>query len=91
MSDRIVTHVCRSRDKAHTITALCHPGKPWSPCEAEDAIQEIERHEHRYFAKFGRVRSEIHVVNGPFGAYLRTKADGAPGDDLQSLPELGTA
>lgn len=91
MSDRIVTHVCRSGDKSHQIIALCHPGEPWSPRDKATAIREIARHEHNYFVKFGKMKTEIHVVDGPYGEYLRTGADRLPGDDLQCLPECRTA
>lgn len=87
MATRFVTMVCRDHG---TIAKICHPGEPWSPCDKATAIREIASHRNQYRVTFGDVMAEIRVIHGKYGDYLRTRADGLPGDNLRSLPECGT-
>ncbi len=47
------------------------------------AIREIEQGDARYVAG----DSELHVVNGPTGEYLRTAPDSSSSNNLDDLPE----
>lgn len=85
MADRQVTRTGKDRDG--DITSLCNTGSYWSPRSKANAISDIENRVHTYHVlKDGR-RSEIHVVNGPNGKYLRTDWDTTTRNNLDDLPD----
>ncbi len=86
MSDRDVTQTRKDTDG--DITALCNPGQIWSPQMKRDAISDIENRVHRYFVPWSDgKRTEICVVNGPTGKYLRTDRDDTSRNNLNDLPD----
>lgn len=86
MARRRVTNT--RKDSQRDITALCHPGMEWSPRGKADAIRDIENDLHEYFVRdnYGN-ESDIHVVNGPTGKYLRTDHDSSGRNNLDNLPD----
>ncbi len=88
MADRAVTQT--GKDADGDITKLCNPGEFWSPRSKQDAIDDIESGNHTYYVPWisGRrqFRTEIRVVNGPNGKYLRTNHDGTSKNNLDDLP-----
>jgi hypothetical protein len=85
MADRAVTQT--RKDSSGDITALCNPGQSWSPRAKRDAIDDIERRIHTYYVPWSDgMRTEIRVVNGPTGKYLRTDRDNTPRNNLDDLP-----
>lgn len=85
MADRAVYKT--RKDKEGDITALCSAGASWSPRTKADAISDIENGVHSYHVPWTSGRSEIRVVNGPNGKYLRTTRDGSTGNNLDELPD----
>jgi hypothetical protein len=85
MADRRVTST--RKDEEGDIIALCNKGKSWSPRKKGDAIRDIEADTHTYHVKDTSGRSDIHVVDGPSGKYLRTDPNGTASDNLDSLPD----
>lgn len=86
MADRQVTRTGKDRDG--DITALCNAGASWSPRKKWDAIDDIERRLQRYFVRWPEGRdTEIRVVNGPTGKYLRTDRDATTHNNLDDLPD----
>ena len=85
MADRQVTQT--GKDADGDITKLCNPGSDWSPRSKASAIQDIENNVHTYFVWSGARRSDIEVVDGPTGKYLRSKADGSASNNLDNLPD----
>ena len=86
MADRQVTH--SRKDSDGDIIALGNPGESWSPRSKLDAIHDIESRLHTYFVRSpGPTSSDVHVVNGPSGKYLRTDPDIASGNNLDNLPD----
>jgi hypothetical protein len=85
MADRRVTHTGKDRDG--DITKLCNTGELWSPRAKADAIGDIESGTHSYYVRSSRGRSDVHVVNGQTGKYLRTDPDGEAGNNLDELPD----
>jgi len=84
-SDRLVTGARKGRGRR--ITALCSPGAAWSPRPVAQAIADLRRGDCRYLvAGAGGRKSEIIVVSGPTGPYLRTKPDRASVNKLARLP-----
>ena len=70
------------------ITALCNPGEWWSPRQKVDAINDIENGTHAYYVQDNAgSKSDIHVVNGPTGKYLRSDPNGNASDNLNNLPD----
>lgn len=65
------------------ITHLGGPGWRW---QTEEVIRSIEAGTNTFFTRVGGNRSEIKVVQGRTGKYLRTQADGKENDNLLSLP-----
>lgn len=86
MADRRVTRT--GKDGDGDITQLCNPGMAWSPRKKADAIRDIEHNLHTYYVQNpGGKRTDIHVVNGPTGKYLRTDPDNSEGNNLDELPD----
>ena len=85
MADRAVTKTGKDRDG--DITALCNPGMSWSPRSKRDAINDIESGTHTYHVPWTDGRTEIRVVNGPKGKYLRTDRDSTSRNNLDDLPD----
>lgn len=86
MADRRAT---RSRkDSDGDITALCNPSEGWSPRSKANAIADIESGTQSYYVKEpGTARSNIRVVNGPTGKYLRSDPDPSSKNNLDNLPD----
>ena len=85
MADRQVTET--GKDSDGDITSLCNLGQSWSPRTKAGAIGDIEANTHTYYVQSSSGRSDIHVVDGPTGKYLRTDPNGASGDNLDNLPD----
>lgn len=85
MADRRVTR--SGKNKEGDITALCNPNETWSPRKKADAIADIENRTHTYYVENGGKRTDVHVVNGPNGKYLRTDADKKSANNLDNLPD----
>jgi hypothetical protein len=84
MTDRAVTKSGKDRDG--DITALCSPGQSWSPRTKVSAISDIETGLHTYYVPWPEGRTEIRVVKGPNGKYLRTDRDKTARNNLDDLP-----
>jgi hypothetical protein len=69
------------------IIALCNPAEPWSPREVADVIADIESSTYTYVTVVGGIASEIQVVDGPHGKYLRTRPDATAANNLDNLPD----
>lgn len=85
MAERAVTQ--SRKDKDGDITALCNPSATWSPRRKADAISDIELGVHRYYVPWPEGPTQIRVVNGPTGKYLRTDRDSTPRNNLDDLPD----
>jgi hypothetical protein len=86
MAERQVTKT--GKDKSGDITTLCNSGAAWSPRAKSDAIRDIETGSATYFVSWpdGR-RTEVRVVNGSTGKYLRTDWDTTTRNNLVDLPD----
>lgn len=85
MADRRVTKT--RKDKDGDITALCNPEEWWSPRKKADAISDIEGGTHSYYVLQDGKRTDIHVVKGANGKYLRTDPDTTSHNNLDDLPD----
>ena len=85
MVERLVTRT--GKDDDGDITALCNPGEYWSPRYKNSAIGDIETGRHTYYVQWQDRRTDIHVVDGPKGKYLRTDRDSTPRNNLDDLPD----
>ncbi|MGN7858944.1 DUF3892 domain-containing protein [Microbacterium sp. 22303] len=86
MADRRVTHSRKNRDG--DITAIGTPGQSWSPRAKADAVSDIELRLHTYYVQWPEKRTEIRVVNGTTGKYLRTDRDNTTRNNLDDPPDL---
>ena len=84
MTDRAVLNTGKDRDG--DITKLCNQGQSWSPRSKADAIKDIENGIHTYHVPWNSGRTEIRVVNGINGKYLRTDKDDTSRNNLDDLP-----
>ncbi|PWK52819.1 DUF3892 domain-containing protein [Pleionea mediterranea] len=84
MADRAVTSTGKDRDG--DILSLCNTGHLWSPRSKSDAIYDIENGIHSYYVPWQSGRTEIHVVEGSNGKYLRTDRDNTSKNNLDDLP-----
>ena len=84
MATRYVT--ASRKDTDGDITALCNSGQTWSPRMKADAISDIEGNTHSYHVSWDdRKTTEIKVVNGSSGKYLRTDRDNTSRNNLDDL------
>lgn len=75
----------RDRNSRHEgITHLGGQGWKWT---RDDVIQSIEAKINTFFTRVGNNRSDIGVVKGEHGKYVRTYADGQWNDNLLALVE----
>ena len=84
MADRAVRKTGKDRDG--DITSLCDDNAAWSPRMKADAIKDIENKVHTYHVPWNSGRTDIRVVNGPTGKYLRTDKDDTERNNLDDLP-----
>jgi hypothetical protein len=84
MADRAVYRT--GKDDRGDITALCSD-EWWSPRSKRDAISDIETGVHTYHVPWRDGRTEIRVVIGATGRYLRTDADQTTRNNLLDLPD----
>lgn len=85
MADRAVRKT--GKDKDGDITSLCDDGVSWSPRRKADAISDIKNGVHTYHVPWKSGRTEIRVVNGAHGDYLRTDRDNTEKNNLLDLPD----
>lgn len=85
MADRRVTH--SRKNCGGDITAIGTPGLYWSPRAKADAVSDIEPRIHTYYVQWPEKRTEIRVVNGATGKYLRTDRDNTTRNNLDDLPD----
>lgn len=85
MTDRAVRKT--GKDSDGDITSLCDDGVSWSPRKKADAISDIESGTHTYYVPWKSGRTDIHVVEGPNGKYLRTDRDNTMKNNLDELPD----
>jgi hypothetical protein len=84
MADRAVSKTGKNWDG--DITSLCDDAASWSPRYKADAIRDIETRTHTYYVRWPERRTEIRVVNGASGMYLRTDRDNTSRNNLDDLP-----
>ena len=76
------------KDSDGDITKLCNHGQHWSPRLRAGAISDIESGAHQYYVPWpDGTTTEIRVVNGTNGKYLRTDKDGTTKNNLGDLPD----
>ncbi|QDH74256.1 DUF3892 domain-containing protein [Brevundimonas sp. M20] len=86
MATRYVTK--SGKDKDGDITKLCNNGEIWSPRLKADAIRDIENRDHEYWVNWtDGQKTQVKVVNGSTGKYLRTQRDGSTKNNLDDLPD----
>ena len=85
MSDRAVYKT--GKDGDGDITRLCNSGEYWSPRSKANAINDIETGTHSYYVPWQNGRTNIRVVQGPNGKYLRTDRDNTSRNNLDDLPD----
>lgn len=85
MADRPVRKT--QKDADGDILALCNDDSNWTPRLKADAIRDIESGTHTYHVPWTDGRTEIRVVNGPTGKYLRTDRDKTTRNNLDDLPD----
>ena len=86
MADRQVRQT--GKDADDDIIALCSNGQSWSPRSKVGAISDIDSGTHTYFVQSaGTTRTNVQVINGANGKYLRTTADSSSSNNLDNLPD----
>jgi hypothetical protein len=85
MVDREVTQT--GKDDKGEIASLCNPSAWWSPRSKAEAIKDIESGDYTYHVKWPKKRTEIDVVDGASGKYLRTVRDNTTRNNLYDLPD----
>lgn len=84
MPDCQVTCITTTRVAHEAITHVGGAAWKWP---VADVVRSIEATTNTFYTLVNGNRSNIGVVNGPTGKYLRTYADSAWNDNLLSLPQ----
>ncbi|HKI79915.1 MAG TPA: DUF3892 domain-containing protein [Ignavibacteriaceae bacterium] len=84
MIKRIIT---RTRKFNGEITDLYNYNEWWSPRSKTDAIIDIQSRKYRYIVKWPEKETEILIVIGSEGKYLRTDRDSTDKNNLLDLPD----
>jgi hypothetical protein len=84
MADRAVTQT--GKDRLGNIISLGNAGVAWSPRPSGDCIRDIEGGLHTYHVPWTSGRTEVRVVMGANGKYLRTDWDNTTRNNLDDLP-----
>lgn len=86
MAARQVRKTGKNKDK--DITKLCNDSESWSPRSKADAISDIDAGTHRYYVSWPDGKTtDVTVVKGANGKYLRTQRDGSSGNNLEDLED----
>ena len=86
MARRAVTRTGKDRDG--DITSLCNPQESWLRRSKQDSISDIESGTHTYYVPWKySPHTEIRVVKGLRGKYLRTDRDATTKNNLDDLPD----
>ena len=89
MAFRTVTSAFRDPDG--DIIALGSQGDDWSPRTLDDVVTDIDAGIHHYaVVASGEPPTDIHVVAGAGGRFLRTTADAGLANNLDELPDALT-
>lgn len=76
------------KDSEGDVTKLCNSSESWSPRRKADAIGDIETGSHSYYVPWpDGQQTEVRVVSGPGGKYLRTDKDSTTRNNLDDLPD----
>lgn len=75
------------KDKDGDITKLCNADAWWSPRSKADAIDDIDNGEHEYWVAWPEKETQVKVVKGSTGKYLRTDRDETSKNNLDDLPD----
>ena len=86
MTDVQVTCI-HKRDRNSKYEGITHLGGGTWKWTRQEVINSIENKTNTFFTRVDGNRSNIGVVNGQNGKYLRTYADGEWNDNLLALPE----
>lgn len=86
MSDKQITYVTKGGDTHESITRL---GSDSFNETKSEIIEQIEGKKNSFYTKDAAgVRSDVLVVDGKNGKYLRAHKDGSPNNNLLSLPDF---
>jgi len=85
MSDKQITYVTKSGGTHESITRL--GSDSFNETKAA-IIEQIETKKNTFYTKDAGVRSEVLVVDGKSGKYLRAHKDKTPNDNLLNLPDF---
>ena len=86
MADSQITCI-RRRDPRSNHDGITHVGGAGWLWSVDEVVRSIESKTNTFFVRSTNSRSDVGVVNGPTGKYLRTYANGQWNDNLLSLPE----
>ena len=88
MATGTVAHTLK--DHHGVITYLCGPDESWSP-RPPPSCRGHRVGAHRYVVAWPERNTDVHVVDGPRGKYLRTDRDTTRRNNLDELPEAPRA
>lgn len=88
MANFQVTCTTKSKDN-HGHEGITHLGGNGWYCTKQEVITFIESQTHTFFTRVNGNHATVGVVNGKYGKYLRTYADGEWNDNLLALPSCG--
>ena len=76
------------KDVNGDITAFCNSSETWSPLSKWSVISDIENGVHEYWVPWSNSpHTQIRVVSGRNGKYLRTDRDLTTSNNLDDLPD----
>lgn len=86
MADSQVTCI-NKQPRSNTHEGITHLGGSNWRWTRQEVINSINAKTNTFYTKVNGIRADVGVVNGTYGQYLRTYADGKWNDNLLSLME----
>ena len=75
-------------DSSGDVIYLCNPGEQWSPRKKDEVIGDIENNLHNYYIQtLEGEKTNLRIIEGISGKYLRSTHDSRSPNNLGNLPE----
>jgi hypothetical protein len=76
------------KDNGGDISFLYNFNESWSPRHKNDVVLDIDSNVHSYYVFIAGKKVDIHVIDSPWGKYLRTDPAKTGENKMDDLPNF---